>query len=248
MMLRNFVCLAAFGISLVAQVPVLTGKFILAEESSTSATLGLLTFEASGAVAGTQYIQASGVTQAAPVTGTYTVAADGSGVLLLTSQIVTEDGLAPATPAVYEFLRAKAGGFVALRRDGAAATLADVLPAASSSTFNGSFLFADEGTSSSGQSVAAIGVLNWKADGTIGGLLVVKQNSLSESKTVEGSYAADGSGFLQLKLATPLAADEDGAVVLRTTPYVFLATAKQELIALRLDNSMTGLARIEPLQ
>lgn len=248
MMFRNFACLAAFCVPLLAQPPVLTGKFILAEENSTSAILGLLTFDASGTVAGTQYIQASGVTQSTPVSGNYTLGADGSGQLSLTSQIATQDGLAPATPAVYEFLRAKSGGFVALRRDGSAATLADVLPAAGGSAFSGSFLLADEGVSSSGQSVAEIGVLTWKADGTLSGRLVVKQNSVSESKTVEGSYAADGSGFIQLKLSTPLAADEDGAVVLRATPYVFLATANQELIALRLDNSMPGLARIASLQ
>jgi hypothetical protein len=247
-MIRNFVCLAMLGMAMWAQAPVLTGKFILAEEGAASTTLGLLTFDATGAVAGTEYVQASGITQSIPVTGTYAVAADGSGTLTLSTQVVTEDGLAPAVAAVYDFLAVKAGGFLAIRRDSSSATLAEVIPASSATSFAGSFVFGDEGASPSGQSVAEIGLLNLKADGSLSGRVVLKQNGASTTKSVEGSYVTDGSGFGTLKISSPSAADEDGGVVMQTTTYVFLATTKQELITLRADNSLLGLGRIEPAQ
>ena len=247
-MIRNFVCLAMLGLATWAQAPVLTGKFILAEEGAASTTLGLLAFDAAGAVAGTEYVQGSGITQSIPVTGTYAVAADGSGTLTLSTQIATEDGLAPAVAAVYDFLSAKAGGFLAIRRDSAAATLAEVIPASTATSFAGAFALADKGASPSGQSVAEIGLLNMKADGSLSGRVVLKQNGVSVSKNVEGSYIADGSGFGAVKISSPTGTDEDGGVVMQTTAYVFLATAKQELITLRTDNSLLGLGRIDPAQ
>ena len=248
MFLRNLACFAALGVAIWAQAPVLNGKFILAEENTSSATLGILTFSATGSVAGTEYVQASGITQAIEVTGNYIVAADGSGTLTLHTQVTTEDGLAPAVTAVYEFLSAKAGGFVAIRRDSSAATLADILPASTATGFTGAFLLADEGASPSGQAIAEIGLLTMKADGSLSGRVVVKQNSSSDTRTVDGSYIADGQGFGTLKLTSPMAVDEDGGTALRTNTFVFLATAKQELIALRTDNTMLGLARLTPLQ
>lgn len=247
-MIRNFVCLAAFAAAMWAQTPVLNGKFILAEEGSAASTLGLLTFDATGAVAGTEYVQASGLTQSIPVTGTYAIASDGSGTLTLNTQILTEDGYAPAVSAVYEFLAAKSGGFVALRRDSSIAAVAEISPASTDTTFSGAFILSDEGTSPSGQKIAQIGLLAMKADGSLSGKLVVKRDSVSESLTATGSYIADGSGFGALKIATPLAADEDGAVVPQTASYVFLATSQKEIIALRTDNSLLGLAHITPVQ
>lgn len=247
-MIRNFVCLAVFASAIWAQSPVLTGRFILAEEGPASSSLGLLTLDASGNVSGTEYVQASGITQSIPVTGRYTIAADGSGTLTLNTQVVTEDGTAPAVSAVYEFLSAKSTGFLAIRRDTATAALAELTPASADTAFTGSFVLSDEGASASGQKIAEIGVLALKADGSLAGKLVVKRDSLSEIKTVEGSYIADGAGFGGLKIAAPSAADEDGGVVLQTTSYVFLVSAKKEWFALRTDNSLLGLARLSPLQ
>ena len=42
-MIRNFVCLAVLASAIWAQSPVLTGRFILAEEGPNSSSLGLLT-------------------------------------------------------------------------------------------------------------------------------------------------------------------------------------------------------------
>lgn len=64
-------------------------------------------------------MQTPGVTQSIPVTGAVAIAADGSGTLTLYSTIATEDGDATAVSAVYDFLIAKATGFVAIRRDSA---------------------------------------------------------------------------------------------------------------------------------
>jgi len=247
-MIRNFVCIAVLGSAIWAQAPVLNGRFILAEEGGSSARLGLLTFDGAGNVAGTEYVQASGLTQSIPVTGSYAVGADGSGTLKLSTQIATEDGPAPAAAAVYDFLAAKAGGFLAIRRDSASATVAELIPASAATSFTGAFVLADEGVSPSGQSVAEIGRLDLKGDGSLSGRIVLKHNGVSAVKTVEGSYVADGSGFGAMKISAPLAADEDGGVVMQTTSYVFLATARQELIALRTDNSLLGLARMEPAQ
>jgi hypothetical protein len=240
-MIRNFVCLAVFASAIWAQSPVLTGRFILAEESPTSSSLGLLTLDASGTVSGTEYVQASGITQSIPVTGNYTIAADGSGTLTLNTQIATEDGSAPAVSA-------NSTGFLAIRRDTANAALAELIPASADTAFTGTFVLSDEGASASGQQIAEIGVLVLKADGSLAGKLVVKRDSLSETKAVTGSYIADGAGFGALKIATPSAADEDGGVVLQTTTYVFLVSAKKEWFALRTDNSLLGLARLSPLQ
>jgi hypothetical protein len=247
-MIRNFVCLAAFAAGVWAQAPVLNGKFILAEEGASSSSLGILTLDASGTVSGMEFVQSAGLTQSIPVTGSYTIAADGSGSLSLNTQVATEDGLAPAVTAVYDFLSAKASGFVAIRRDSANAAVADIEPASNSTSISGAFALSDEGASSSGQKIAEIGLLNVKADGTLGGRVVIKKDSISELKTVTGSYILDSSGFGALKLSTAMAADEDGAVVLQTTPYIFAVTAKQEVIAMRTDNSLLGLARITPAQ
>ncbi|MBI2688734.1 MAG: hypothetical protein HYX27_20725 [Acidobacteria bacterium] len=247
-MIRNFVCLAALASAVWAQAPVLNGKFILAEESSTATSLAILTFDPAGAVAGTEYVQSSGLTMSIAVTGNYTIATDGSGVLTLNTQVVTDDGYAPAVSAVYEFLGAKASGFSLIRRDTAIAAVAEVVPASSATSLSGTFSLADEGTSSSGQKVAQIGLLTMKADGSMRGKLVVKRDAISESKAVEGSYITDGAGFGTLKIATPLAADEDGAVVMQTAPYIFAVSAKGEVIAMRTDNSLLGLLRIEPAQ
>ena len=113
-MIRSFVCLATFAAAIWAQAPVLNGKFVIAEEGSASSSLGILTLDASGTISGTEYVQASGVTQSIPVTGSYTIAADGSGTITLNTQVVTEDGLAPAVSAIYDFLSAKATGFMAI--------------------------------------------------------------------------------------------------------------------------------------
>ena len=247
-MIRSFVCLAALASALCAQSPVLNGKFILAEEGAASTSLGLLTFDASGSVAGTEYIQASGMTQSIPVTGSYAIASDGSGTLTLSTQVLTEDGYAPAVSAVYEFLSAKSGGFLAIRRDTAVAAIAEIVPAAPDTTLTGAYLLASEGSSPSGQKIAEIGLITLKGDGSLSGKLIVKRDSTSESKAAEGSYIADGAGFGGLKIATPLAADDDGAVVLQTTSFVFLVSNQKGLIALRTDNSLAGLARITPAQ
>ena len=82
-MIRSFVCLATFAAAIWAQAPVLNGKFVIAEEGSASSSLGILTLDASGTISGTEYVQASGVTQSIPVTGSYTIAADGSGTITL---------------------------------------------------------------------------------------------------------------------------------------------------------------------
>ena len=67
-----------------------------------------------GNVGGTEYVETSGVTKSIPVTGSYAVAADGSGTLTLNTRIVTEDSPAPAVAAVYDFPVARSG---ASRRD-----------------------------------------------------------------------------------------------------------------------------------
>jgi hypothetical protein len=247
-MIRNVLIAAVLGAAVWAQAPVLNGKFVLAEEGGTAANLGVLVFDAKGTVAGTQYQQAPGVMAATEVTGTYAINADGSGSMTLYTQVATEDGTAPGVVAVYEFLNARASGFVAIRRDNAGAAVAAIQPASAAASFTGTFVLADAGKSPSGEAVAEIGVLAMRADGSVSGKIVLKQNSTSSVKTVEGSYAADGSGFGRLRLTTPSTDGEDGAVVLQTTSYVYVATAKQELIALRSDNSLLGLARLEPVQ
>lgn len=248
MMLRNFACAAVFAAAVWAQAPVLNGPFVLAQEGPSSATLAVLKLDASGAVSGTEYVQSPGVTQAVPVTGAVQIAADGSGTLTLYSTITTEDGEATAVAAIYDFLSAKATGFVAIRRDSAAATVAEITPVASAPALAGSFLLADEGVSPSGERVAEIGLLTFKADGTLAGRVVVKQNSASEARAVDGSFVADGSGFGTLKFHSNLPADEDGGVGVRTTPYVFAVTAAGEIVALRSDNSVLGLARLAPVR
>lgn len=192
--------------------------------------------------------QAPGVTQAVPVTGTVQIAADGSGTLTLYSTITTEDGEATAIAAIYDFLSAEAAGFVAIRRDSASATVAEITPAAGASALAGSFLLIDEGASPSGERVAGIGLLTFKADGTLAGRVVIKQNSASEVRAVDGAFVADGSGFGTLKFHSNLPADEDGGVGVRTTPYVFAVTAAGEIVALRSDNSVLGLARFAPVR
>jgi len=243
-MIRNTLFIAFCATAAWAQSPTLKGRFVLAEEGANTAALGVLAFDGAGTVTGTEYVQAPGLTQSMAVSGSYTLAADGSGTLTLNTQVATEDGTAPAMLATYDFLPAKGGGFAAIRRDSATASLAEILPASSASSYAGAFLLTDEGESASGQAVAQIGVLNLKADGSLGGRLMVKQNGASEAKAVDGSYNVDGSGIGALRLITPTAADEDGNIGTQTTPYVFAVTAAKEIIALRTDNSLLGLARI----
>lgn len=95
--------------------------------------------------------------------------------------------------------------------------------------------------------MAEIGLVTFKADGTLAGRVVGKQNSASEVRAVDGAYAADGSGFGILRLHSALPADEDGGVGIRTTPYVFAVSAAGEVLALRTDNAVLGLARLAPV-
>lgn len=246
-MIRLFVCAAALGACMYAQSPALSGKFVLAEESADSTTLGLLTFDPAGTVTGTEYVQASGVTQSMAVTGIYTVASDGSGTLILNTEVTTEDGPAPAVAATYDFAAASAGGFAALRREGSQAAIARLLPAAAVSPLNAAFVFEAEGASRSGQRVASLGVLKLKGDGSLAGKLATKRAAVIESAVVAGSYIFEGSTFGLLRLAIP-GSDEDGNVVTADSVYIFLVTAKREVIALGVENGLPGLSRLTAAQ
>lgn len=243
-MIRNTILIALCVSAAWGQTPALKGRFVLAEEGGNTAALGVLNFDGAGNVAGTEYVQAPGLTQSMAVSGSYTLAADGSGTLTLNTQVATEDGTAPAVLATYDFLPAKNGSLAAIRRDSAATTLAEITPASAAVSYTGAFLLTDEGESPSGQSVAQIGVLNLKADGSLGGRLMVKQNGASDLKAVDGSYNVDGSGIGSMRLLTPTAPDEDGNTGTQATPYVFAVTAAKEIVALRTDNSLLGLAHI----
>lgn len=244
-MIRNTILMAVFTAAVWAHAPAtLKGQFLLAEEGANSSALGILTFDGAGKVSGIEYLQVPGQTQAVPVTGTYSIAADGSGTLTLNRQEVTEDGAAPAVAAIYDLLATNDGGFAAIRRDSAEANLAEIVPASLATSYKGAFLLSDEGESSSRQPVAQIGVLMLKGDGTLSGKLIVKQNGKAESKAASGSYVIDSTGLGNLRLMTPSAPDEDGGVVMVPTPYVFVVTAHKEIIAMATDNSLLGLVHI----
>lgn len=241
-----FLSLAAW-----AQAP-LTGSYVLAEEGgsgiNTIAALGVVTFDGKGNASGTQFVQMQGSAQTVPVTGRYTVAPDGSGTLVMSTQIPTEDGPAPAVSATYEFLSVKASGFVAVRKDGLLTTLAKFLPTGTARDFNGSFLYEGEGISASGQSRAEIAVLQLRADGALSGKLAIRNGAIQDPQPVTGSYVNGGNGMWTLRLTLPGDVDEEGNVGVKTITLLAAVTSRGELIAIHSDNSILGLGTIQPLQ
>jgi len=246
-MFRPLACLAAFSAALCAQSGAVSGRFILAEEGSASTSIALLTVDSAGAISGTQYVQASGITQAIAVTGSVTLASDGSGSMTLDTQVATDDGSAPAVVAVYDFLSANAAGFAALRRDSASTALARILPASAEAASTGAYSLSVDGVSASGESVAELGLLQLRADGSLTGRIVAKRNNQSESKTIEGSYTPDPSGFGILKLSSSVV-DEEGSTVLQTATYLVAAASGGQAIAMRTDAAAPGLARLDPVR
>lgn len=243
--------IALLSLAAWAQSP-LTGSYVLAEEggsgTSTIAALGIVTFDGKGNAAGSQFVQMQGSAQQVPVTGRYTLAPDGSGTLVINTQIPTEDGPVPAISATYEFLSVKASGFVAVRKDGLLTTLAKFLPVATARNFNGAFLYESEGISASGQSRAEIASLQMRADGTLSGKLAIRNGAIQDPLAVTGSYADGGNGLWTIRLTTPGDTDEEGNVGVKTITLLAAVTARGELIAIHSDNSVLGLGSIQPLQ
>jgi len=230
----------------------LTGSFVLAEEggggTNAIAALGIVTFDGKGNATGNQFVQTQGSAQTIPVSGRYTIAPDGSGTLVMNTQIPTEDGPAPAISATYEFFSVKAAGFVAVRKDAAMATIAKFLPLGKVRELNGSFLYEGEGVSASGQSRAEIAVLQMRADGSLAGKLVVRNGAIQEPLSVTGSYVNGGNGMWTLRLITPGDVDEEGNVGTKTITLLAAITSRGEWVAIHSDNSILGLGTIQPLQ
>jgi hypothetical protein len=226
----------------------LKGNFILAEDGGAGtnkiASLGVLTFDGAGNVAGTQFVQMAGNARLVPVTGTYTIGADGGGSLVLATQLPAEDGPVPTVTATYEFLRTSAAGFAAIRRDGSLTTLAHVIPAGTAKGFDGDFIFEGCGTSVAGQSRAEIATLKFRTDGTLSGKLVISNGAIQDPKAVTGSYAPAGNGLWSLRFVTPGETDEQGNINLDATSYYAAETSKGEMIAVRADGTLIGLATI----
>lgn len=229
--------------------PVLKGDFILAEEGGSGtnriASLSVLTFDGKGSVRGNQFVQMQGNAQLIQVSGAYTLNPDGSGALVLQTQVPGDEGSVPAIAATYDFLQAKASGFAAVRKDGSLTTLAKFLPAGAASNFNGEFIFETDGLSASGQSRAEIATIQMRADGTLNGKLVISNGAIQEPKALSGSYAPLGNGLWSIRFLTPGEKDpEDGTVNIDSTSYYAAFTAKGELIAIRSDATLLGLAAI----
>ncbi len=225
------------GLQAQSQGTGLQGSYVLAEEATTTrgrtVVLAQLSLSSSGVVSGRQLD--TGTMEWTPLSGQYTLDGTGMGTLELYRTAEDVEGNVQTAVMRYRFA-ASTGGLQAIRIDGSALSLAELIEARSSLT--GAFVFADVDAATSSSRIVS---LRLAATGAVTGTSILRQAGNVFTTSFGGSYVAASTGAGTLTLLTE-SLDEDGNTKSATEVYLTLPTKNgavlyrsqtQELLFLR---------------
>ncbi|MFN7921163.1 MAG: hypothetical protein U0Q16_13775 [Bryobacteraceae bacterium] len=212
----------------------LKGTYLFTEQgvagSSNFTSLGVFTLDDSGVVSGSAYLQSAGRLVSAEVSGSYTASATAAGKLSLS--LTDRDAGDDAVPALenIEFL-STSKEISGLRLDSGVNSAVKLVPVVAKPSLAGSFVMAEQGMLTNGQSYLMLGLLKVDASGAVAGTATLDISAQPVDYTVSGTATSgtDGLGSLALTLS-----DSDGNPVLNAN-YRFASISDKEARAIRVD-------------
>ncbi len=212
----------------------LTGTYVLTEEGLTPAgqslvTLASLTFSDTGTITGTAIMQVGASQATFDAQGTYSIAADGTGTMALSTSVTTSDGDTAFTTANYKLIQRSSGALSLLRVDGWYQTSGE-LALASTSALKGTYYL----TESAGRAGTRIAEVEFDGSGNVNGYEIVGSFGSVSRVTLSGTTEALTNGFRTLSLTTAKTDSDTGETQITKETYAFLVT-RENVRMLRTD-------------
>lgn len=221
------------------------GSYVLIDQgvngNQSFAALGLLTLDGAGNVTGTEVVSMANASAEATVTGTYTMASESAGTMVLSAVPVSDTSAEPAVQT-YRFLVTDDNELFAVRTDRGVLSTAQLL-FADAAPGRGPLVLHELDRHANGQFSALLASLALDGNGAVTGDATVLTSGEPQGAKLSGSYSMPDKalGTLTVNVTTT---DEDGNALV-TAQHYRVATTRDGLRAIRVDPGRVTVASAE---